>query len=188
MVPGPEAALAAWADAVERQDAEAIHALLDATTRAAVSVEGLRARMVGSAEELREHAASTRAATSRARAVVRLVDDERVVLHREDGYWRLSGELLGVPTPTTPEDAVHALRRALRLPVLEGLLRVVARRPRAAIVSEVERFLEDTADALAWRTELAGNEATVRTAGGWSIRVVRESGQWRVEDVTLTSP
>ncbi|MCB9631400.1 MAG: hypothetical protein H6721_04570 [Sandaracinus sp.] len=186
--PGPESALNQWAEALERGDAEAAHALLDPETGAEVSVESLRTQLAENPTEVAEHVAAVRATAPRARAVVRLANDERVVLHREDGRWKLSGDLLGVPTPTTPEDAVRALRRSLRDPALAGVLRVLARRSRAAIVSEVERFLEDTADELSWRSEVSGNDAVVRTAGGWTVRLVRESGEWRVEDVVGTTP
>lgn len=186
--PGPEVAIARWADALERRDVEAVHALLDDETRRARTVEEVGERLEANPGEVAEQVAAVRTTEPRARAVVRLADDERVIVHREEGHWRVSGALLGVPTPTTPEDAVRALRRALRHPALEGVLAVLARRPRAGIVAEVERFLEDTADELAWRTELAGNDATVRTAGGWTIRLVRESGEWRVADVVASTP
>lgn len=186
--PGPEVAIARWAEALERRDAEAVHALLDDETRRARTVEDVRERLEANPAEVEEHVTAVRTTEPRARAVVRLADDERVTLHREEGHWRVSGALLGVPTPTTPEDAVRALRRALQHPALEGVLAVLARRPRAGIVAEVERFLEDTTDELAWRTELAGNDATVRTAGGWTIRLVRESGEWRVADVVASTP
>jgi hypothetical protein len=185
---GPEVAIARWADALERGDPEAAHALLDDETRRTRSVEDVRERLEANPGEVAEHVAAVRTTEPRARAVVRLTNDERVTLHREDGHWRLSGALLGVPTPTTPEDAVRALRRALRHPALDGVLAVLARRPRAGIVAEVERFLADSADELAWRTEVAGNDASVRTAGGWTIRLVRESGEWRVADVVASTP
>lgn len=186
--PGPEVAIARWADALERRDAEEVHALLDDETRRTRTIEDVRVRLEANPAEVDEHVAAVRTTESRARAVVRLAGDERVTLHREGGHWRVAGALLGVPTPTTPEDAVRALRRALRHPALDGVLSVLARRPRAGIAAEVERFLEDTADELAWRAEVAGNDATVRTAGGWTIRLVRESGEWRVADVVSSTP
>lgn len=184
----PETAIARWADALEAGDAQAAHDLLDDESRSVLTTDELRARLEANPAEVTEHVTAVRATEPRARAVVRLAGEERATLHHEEGHWRLSGDLLGVPTPTTPEDAVRALRRALRHPALEGVLAVLARRPRAGIVAEVERFLEDTADELAWRTELAGNDASVRTAGGWTIRLVRESGEWRVADVVATTP
>lgn len=185
---GPESAIARWADALERRDAEAVHALLDEDARQALSVETLGRLLAENPAELDDHVRGVRQTRPRARAVVDLPDGERAVLLREEGRWKVSGALLGVPVAVTPEDAIHALRRALRDPALAGVLAVLARRPRAGVLAEVERFLEDTEDELAWRSSLAGNEATVRTAGGWSIRLVRESGEWRVADVSAETP
>ena len=44
-------------------------------------------------------------------------------------------------------------------------------------------MLEATEDADDLEVEIQGNRARVRTTGGGTIELVRESGEWRVVDV-----
>jgi predicted nucleotidyltransferase len=43
--------------------------------------------------------------------------------------------------------------------------------------------VESTADVDDLEVEIQGNHARVRTTGGGSIELVRESGEWRVVDI-----
>ncbi|MBX3250900.1 MAG: hypothetical protein KF901_27225 [Myxococcales bacterium] len=185
---GPERTLAAWSDGVRRGDAVAIRALLDEDTREGLSADEVERLLTENQEELRGQLGGADPEALEARAVVPLRDGERAVLVLEGGEWKLTGTLLGVPALVTPEDAVRELRRALRRPPLRGVLSVLARRPRAVIEAEIERFLDESEDELAWETEVGGNDASVRTAGGWLVRLVREAGEWRVEDVEAPTP
>ncbi len=178
----------AYADAVARGDAEAVYALLDAETRAGLTLDQLRAQMADAPEELREQATAVTAALPDpqlvdTRASVPLRSGQSVVLVVEGERWRLVGTLLDSVSLATPEDAVMAFRSALERRSLSSISRILARAPRAEIDAQIERFLLDTEDEPALDVDIQGNEATVRTASGRVIRMVREAGEWHVLSV-----
>jgi hypothetical protein len=178
----------AYADAVRRGDAEAVYALLDEETRASLTLDDLRAQMAEAPEELREQAAAVEAALGdpqlvETRASVPLRTGQHAVLVIEGERWRLVGTLLDAVSLATPEDAVMAFRSALERRSLSSIGRILARAPRAEIDAQIERFLLDTEDQPALDVDIQGNEATVRTASGRVIRMVREAGEWHVLSV-----
>jgi hypothetical protein len=118
-----------------------------------------------------------------ARARVPLRSGETVVLVLEDGAWRIDGGVLDAAGLGSPLDAVAAFRRALMRRDLDGIERVLARQTRAEWEEEVRRLVDATADPDDLEIEVQGNRAQVRTTGGGSIELVRESGEWRVVDV-----
>ncbi|MCA9574957.1 MAG: hypothetical protein R3B40_19925 [Polyangiales bacterium] len=178
----------AYAEAVRRGDAESVYALLDAETRAGLTLEQLRAQLAESPEELREQAAAVDAALAdpqlvQTRARVPLRSGQHAVLVIESDRWRLVGTLLDSVSLATPEDAVMAFRSALARRSLPSITRILARAPRAEIDAQIERFLEDTEDEPALDVDIQDNEATVRTPSGRVIRMVREAGEWHVVSV-----
>jgi len=178
----------AYADAVRRGDAEAVYALLDEETRASLTLDALRAQMVEASEELREQATAVEAALSdpqlvETRASVPLRTGQHAILVIEGERWRLVGTLLDAVSLATPADAVMAFRSALERRSLASIGRILARAPRAEIDAQIERFLLDTEDQPALDVDIQGNEATVRTASGRIIRMVREAGEWHVLSV-----
>jgi len=186
VVQGPAPTLAEYSRAVRAGDAEAVHALYDEETRAQVDADEVGALLEQNREELAQQLDAVdqaRAEGVESRAVLALPGDERVVLRIEDGAWVIEGGVLDVPALQTPQDAVLALRHAILRRSLRGLLRVLARAPRAELEAEMDRFLGDTEDELDLRTEIQGNIARVQTSGGRVILLVREAGEWRVVDV-----
>ena len=178
----------AYAAAARRGDAEAVYALLDAETRASLTLEELRDIMAEGAEELREQADAVDAALGdpqlvQTQARVPLRAGPHAVLVIEGKRWRLVGTLLNAVSLATPEDAVMAFRSALARRSLPSIERILARAPRAEIEAQIERFLDDTEDEPALDVGIQDNEATVRTPGGRVIRMVREAGEWHVLSV-----
>ena len=100
--------------------------------------------------------------------------------------------------------ALRAQGRSLRLTLQRGpgdLLIAAAedlgeserlRREAARAREHLAKVLRSVDDAImtldADGRVISGNDAVVRTAGGWTVRLVRESGEWRVEDVVGTTP
>lgn len=186
-VEGPSRSILAYADALERGDTDRAWALLDEDARRG-RTEAEHARLMEqNAAELREQGdALERAAGSdavEARARVTLASGETVVLVLEDGRWRIDGGVMDAHGMGTPRDAVAAFRRALMRRDLDGIERVLSRQTRAEWEEEVRRVVESTADPDDLEVEIQGNRAHVRTTGGGSIELVRESGEWRVVDV-----
>ncbi|MFW5875849.1 MAG: hypothetical protein ACOCXM_03870 [Myxococcota bacterium] len=184
--PGPEDTVRAYVQAVRAGDAEAAYALLDPETRAEVPFERFAELMRANRAELEAQAdALGRRAEAgiEPRAHAELPDGQAVVLVREAGHWHIEAGVPEAPSLHTPRDAVLALRRALARRDLRGVERVLSRGTRAELEAEIERFLEETADALDLQYEVRGEEARVRTTGGREIHLVREAGEWRVVDV-----
>jgi hypothetical protein len=178
----------AYAEAARRGDAEAVYALLDAETRAGLTLDELRAHMAEGPEELREQADAVDAALEdprlvETRARVPLRTGQHALLVVEGERWHLVGTLLDAVSLATPEDAVMAFRSALSRRSLPSIERVLARAPRAEIEAQIERFLEDTEDEPALDVDIQDNEATVRTPSGRVIRMIREAGEWHVVSV-----
>ncbi len=118
-----------------------------------------------------------------AHARVRLQSGETIVLVLEEDGWRIDGGVLDAAGLATPLDAVAAFRRALMRRDLRGVERVLSRQTRAEWEEEVRRVVDATEDGDDLEVEVQGNHARVRTTGGGSIELVRESGEWRVVDV-----
>jgi hypothetical protein len=183
--PPPATALDAYVAAIRSDDAEAAHALLSETIRAEVTVDELGRLMEDNREELLEQAETieTEAVGVRAVAVQPLEGGERVRMVLEDGKWAIDGGVVAAPGLATPMATVRALRRALYRRSLPGVLRVLARQPRAEIEAEVARILEETEDELDLEVEVRGNRAKIRTTGGREILLVREAGEWRIVSI-----
>lgn len=186
-VEGPERAIRAYASALSSGDEDGAWVLLDEDARRGRSPEEHAALMERNARELADQSrALARAAGSdavEARARVSLESGETVVLVLEEGGWRIDGGILDATGLGTPRDAVAALRRALMRRDLRSIERILSRQTRAEWEEEVRRVVESTADPDDLEVEIQGGRARVRTTGGGSIELVRESGEWRVVDV-----
>lgn len=184
---GPSPVIERYAGALTRGDGRAAWELLDEDARRGRTVEQHAALMVANTAELGEQGRSlARAAGSdavSAHARVALQSGETLVLVLEDGAWRIDGGVFDAAGLATPLDAVAAFRRALMRRDLHGIERVLSRQTRAEWEEEVRRVVESTEDGEDLEVEIQGNRARVRTTGGGSIELVRESGEWRVVDV-----
>lgn len=184
-VPDPGLGVAALRRALERDDADAVYALLDPAVRAQLdraSFERLWQDTPGERAELFELLRDTDGRLH-ARAHVSFESGEELGLVLEDGRWRIGGGVLDAASLSTPEDAVWALHLALRRSSLEGLLRVLGSEQRAAWQAALEATLEATADPADLQVQVRGDTAEVRTSGGGLILLVREAGRWHVTDV-----
>ncbi|MBX3272686.1 MAG: hypothetical protein KF729_20665 [Sandaracinaceae bacterium] len=182
---GPARAVAAYAAALQRGDGASAWDSLDEEARHGRSRGAHDALMATNAAELREQGeALARAGEGvAAHARLELASGESVLLVLEPGGWRVAGGVLDATGLATPLDAVAAFRRALSRRDLSGVERVLARQTRAEWEAELRRLLDATADADDLEVEVQGDRARVRTSGGGSIELVRESGEWRVLDV-----
>jgi hypothetical protein len=184
-MPDPGRAARAFADAIERSDAEAVHAMLDADTRASLSVEALATLLRANRRDLASVTMALRRDTSAvpARAHIDLGRGDEVILVTEEGGFHIDGGAAALVTLATPEQAVQALRSALLRGDLEAFLRVLSSDARTGVETELARILEETADALDIEVGETGDEAVVRLTGGRLLHLVREDGEWHVVDL-----
>jgi len=184
-VADPGQSVAALRAALERDDADAVYALLDPELRASLdrgSFERLWQETPAERRELLEALQDTDGRLH-ARASVAFDSGEEVGLVLDDGRWRIAGGVLDAASLRSPEDALRALHLALERRSLDGLLRVLSAERRAAWQAAFEATLEGTADSADLQVEVRGDTAEVRTTGGGVILLVREAGEWHVTDV-----
>lgn len=183
-VEGPASTVRSYAGALREGNAARAWALLDEDARRGRTEREHAALLAANHAELARQGEALAEPTSiEARARVPLESGETVVLVLEDGHWRIDGGVLDAAGLGTPLDAVAAFRRALMRRDLQGIERALSRQTRAEWEEEVRRIVEATADPDDLDVEIEGNRARVRTTGGGSIELVRESGEWRVVDV-----
>jgi hypothetical protein len=169
--------------ALEAGDAARAYGLLDETTRGEVTQEQFATLLEENRAELVAQAAQLKQGRVLTHALVRIKNGERVGLVLEDGRWVIEGGVADAAAMRTPQDTIHALRRALARRSLAGLQRVLARQQRAEIEAEIQQFLEDTEDELDLDVEVRGDNAVVRTSGGRAVFMTREAGEWRVVEI-----
>lgn len=186
VVSPPAETLRAYETAIRERNPQALHALLDARTRADVTPEDLARLLEENAEELNEQATDWReAGEKRPNATARFPTEggEEVLVALEEGRWRIDGNLLQTTGALSPRDAVLTLRRALARRDLESVLAVLSRESRAILEAQIALFIDETGDPLDFDVEIRGNTAWVRTSGGLVVELVREAGQWKVREL-----
>jgi hypothetical protein len=184
-LPDPSQAARAFAEAVRSGEAARVHAMLDEDTQRAVSVEDVAALLASNREDLAPLSTALEQRSEGVSPTARtdLGHGDEVLLVVEDGAYRIDGGAAALITLATPEEAVRALRSALRRGDLRAVLRVLSRDSRTDVETEVERVLEETEDTLDIEVQSSGDEAIVRLTGGRVLHLVREDGEWHVIDL-----
>jgi hypothetical protein len=134
-------------------------------------------------------------ATVAPRVEVTLALGERVPLVLEGGRWRIDGPVYEAWGQATPRAAVRTFIRALEARRYDVVLRLVPDRYRAGLsVDRLRAFWEgdhpDEHQALLVRIRAAaqgpltetGDEARLLVAPDREVKLVREAGQWKIED------
>ncbi|MEB2313606.1 MAG: hypothetical protein OZ921_15720 [Sorangiineae bacterium] len=184
VMPEPRDAVAEYADAARRGDADALYAMLTDAGRRELGLAGTRALVKGSRAELARSAASLSSpeASVRARARVRFDDGEVAELELERGAFRI-GSAAALPAGArTPVEAVAGLRQALARRSYAALVRVLTPETRAALERDLDGLVEGLEHPDRLEIEVKGDAAEVRVPGGHSVKLKREAGAWRIDD------
>lgn len=183
-VPEPTPVVEAYADALERGDAEALYGMLSDESRRAISREELAEVLKAQKSELTEHAAALASADRvvDARAEVRFDDGEVVALDLDDGGFRVTAASALPAAAKTPAQALGQLRQVLARRSYAGLLRVLSPKTRAAIEHDLRSLVEGLAEPEALDVEVVGDTAKVVVPGGHHVELRREDGVWYVDD------
>lgn len=184
-IPDPKDAIAAYADAAGRGDAEAIYAMMSDAGRRSLSREEVR-RVVGDERaELKDQARALVApgVVIKARARVRYADGEDASLELDErGVFRVAGADALPVGARTPEQALEALRRVLARRSYAGLMRVLSPATRSAIENDLRGLVVGLEHPEGLEVTVAGDAATVQIPGGHEVKLKREAGVWHVED------
>ena len=184
-VPDPKDAALAYADAAARGDAAALHEMLSARGQKALSPEDVARIVKDERVELAEQAQALRGAgtTTTVRATVRYPDGETASLAVEDGELRVRAADALPSGARTPEEALGELRRVLARRSYAGLVRVLSSSTRSAMEAELRSLVEGLEEPEALEVEVRGETATVIVPGGHRVKLRREEGVWRVDDL-----
>lgn len=184
-VADPQAAARAYAAAAQRGDGEAIYAMLSERSQRELGPEGTKRLVAEARRELQAQGAalSRPGVVVEAAAVVRFEDGEQAQLELEDGAFYVVSAGVLPSAPRTPAQALGDLRQALSRRSYGALLRVLSVETRGALESDVRALVRGLADPETLDVELRGEDAEVELPGGHVVKLKRESGVWRVEDV-----
>jgi hypothetical protein len=184
-VPDPRDAVANYADAAKRGDADAIYELLSEKGRRSLSREEVRRIVKDERGELADAAKALQApgVVVKARARVRYADGEDTQLELDDqGVFRIGGADALPAGARTPEQALEELRRVLARRSYAGLMRVLSPATRSAIEGDLRSLVTGLEHPEGLEVTVVGDSATVQIPGGHEVKLKREGGVWHVED------
>lgn len=192
---GPEATLAAYAQALRDGDVDRIRALSDSAYRAAHDRAELE-RFVAEHPDLVRHLAGNLESAGEVRAEVRLPDEERLILVREDGAWRVAFGGLEPFRADSPEASVLTFFRAVaagRLAAIRAVMpaeAALSHADDAALLSHLDAMKPriDAARAglgpvVPGRAQIEDDRARLPYGEGRAVELVREEGRWKIVDL-----
>jgi len=185
-MPDPRVAADAYADAIDRADVDAIYNMLDEETRRSLTREDVRLLVADQRQELSDRAKALRSKDTRVRASarIRFPDGEDAVLDlAEDGRFRIASADALPAGARTPTQALDQLRRVLARRSYAGLLRVLSTPTRSTLENDVRSLVDGLQNPEDLEVQLSGDSATVRVPGGRLIKLRREEGTWRIDDI-----
>lgn len=184
-VPDARDAARAYADAARRGDHQAIYAMLTREAQTAYGEQGTARLVAESKQELARQGASLSEPGVRVEAVAtyRLEDGESAELTLEKEGFRVSAAGTFPVAARTPAQALEELRRALSRRSYSALVRVLSSETKSALESEVRTLVDGLSNAETLDVKVEGDTATVEVPGGHRVRLKREGGVWRVDDL-----
>jgi hypothetical protein len=194
---GPAATVVAFGTAIGRGDLRTAYGLTSAEFRRRTPFDAFAAGFKaggGEPEALGKRMVSE-ASKVAPRVEIELSLGERFPVLLEEGHWRIDGPVYETWGQGTPRAALRTLVRALDERRYDVVLRLVPNRYRAGLSAdklrsywEGERKAENGALLARLRAALAapiaevGDEAHLPYPPDKEVRLIREGGEWKVED------
>jgi hypothetical protein len=193
---GPASTLEAFGAALERGDFHAAYALTSADAQKRVPYEAFAASLGADANQTRLLGRRVAGEASKLpmRFEVRLAQGEVVSLVREDGQWKIDGQVFEAWGQASPRGALRTFIRALDERRYDVLLRLAPNRYRGELSAdklrqywEEERKDERLPLLARLRTAVTapivemGDEAHMPYGPDREARFVREDGRWKLE-------
>jgi hypothetical protein len=193
----PSATMASFGAALTRGDLRAAYQLTSVAFQRRMPYEAFAAALTvaGTEPAALGQRLVTEAGSIAPRVAVRLELGEEVPLVLEGGRWRIDGPVYEAWGQATPRAAIRTFIRALDAHRYDIVLRLVPDRYRAGLSADrLRAFWEgehrEEHQALLARVRAGaqgpitetGDEARLSVAPDRVVRLVREAGQWRIED------
>ena len=118
-----------------------------------------------------------------ATARIPLTNGNDVELTLENDGFRVDAAETLPSAARTPTAALEGLRQALGRRSYPAFLRVLSAETRFAIESDLRSLTAGLGDPKSLDVRVEGDRAEVELPGGHSVRLKREGGIWRVEDL-----
>lgn len=183
--PPPEVAVTAWAEAVQRRDADAAWDLLDEEARQGMTRESFEVLFEHHHPALLQQAELllTRAeeVTPRITAEVPLPSQRAVTLQWSDAQWRLASTTPAGLQQDTPRAALASFAAALDRRDLDALITLMSEERRVALVGEFSLLRQQIEAHLDRDLVVRGDRAVLKLSTGDRVLLVRKDGQWRVD-------
>jgi hypothetical protein len=179
----PEPTLAAWRDAIARNDPHAAYALLSSSLKARLKEADFALQWKATQADLSAQEEALHAPHP-LRAAAGETDDGRAwPLVRDPAGWRIAVVRPLEPGGDTPEDAVRRLVAAVEAHDFDAVLALLAEPERALLEQALaERVARLKAALRKGAIEATGNTARLRYDPRYHLDLVRENGRWRIAD------
>ena len=197
-VRSPQRTVSAYARALSDGKAKQAYALMDKAYRARVPYEEFKRHLD---ENQREALALSENLGRPATEHIATTElryhglEEPVVLHEEDGHYRIATPLTEFYGQSTPRAALNSFVRALDQRRYDVVLRLLPNADKTGLTTErleetwtgparedLERLLANLQQARHAPIEVMGDHATMPYAGHRRMQFLREDGQWKIED------
>lgn len=189
----PRVTAKAWAESVRRENPDSSRALLSARASSELARGDLSLRWRDTQQERAAQADQVERAVEgpggiREWATVTLGDGKTVSLVREEAGWRIEAPLLSSLHASGPEDALRFLASALETRNFDALVRILTSRRREGLHQALDSFIKGLKEHAPGEVEISGDRAFLRWSDGrlrWKVTLLREAGEWRIDDVDL---
>ena len=185
----PEPAIAAWRDAIAKNDPHAAWALLAAPLRARIHAEEFALQWKAAAADLSAQEEALHQAHAARRASGELTDGRAWPLMRDADRWRVASPHPFEPGGDTPEDAVRRLIAAVDARDFDAVVALLAEPLRTTIeqalgdrVSRLKTALRRGGIEAAGGPSASGSTARLRYDPRYHLDLVQENGRWRIAD------
>ena len=183
-LPDARDAAQAYAAAAARGDVDVIYGMMAEPSRRAMTRDELAAKVADQRNELADQATAIASPATRilAEATVPFADGEAAALVVEDGNYKIATADALPAAARTPAQALEALRRVLARRSYAGLMRVLSKRTRESMETDLRSIVEGLEQPDGLDVKVTGDVATVEVPGGHVVRLRKEDGAWRIED------
>lgn len=175
-----------YSAAVEANKPAEAYALLGKDQQRDLSLDAFKRRWKSVRPELKEQALSLseeKARPHRVKARVATPTGLDFHLVQEDGQWRISRGYPGSLRSATPEEALRSFILAVEQEDLQGALQLLSRTTRLRLQSQLTYRLKTIKEALKGGIEASSDRAQLRYDARRRVRLVKEKGQWRIQDL-----
>lgn len=195
--PTPEAAVRAFARALNQAKFEEAYALMSSDYRKRVTLAQWKQRLTENPQETLDVSNALTGARNAAeqRAVITYDDGEQLELRREGDRWFLSSNVVDFYDQSTPRAALRAFVSAMERKRYDVVMRLIPAPDKEGITTErmekawtgderesVERMLSVLREHLEDPIEVIGNHATMPYGDHARVQFVREGNDWKIED------